>query len=50
MEKIDYKLATEKQINWLKKHHYIDEEGLKIMSENMADMLIKEFLEKKHWG
>ena len=36
MEKIDYELATEKQINWLKKHHYNDEEGLKIM-RSVAD-------------
>ena len=49
MEEIDYELATQKQINWLRKHNYNDEEGLKIMSKKMADMLIKEFIEKKYW-
>lgn len=44
--KIDYELATEKQISWLHKHHYNDTEN---MSKQMADMLIKEFIENKHW-
>ena len=49
MEELDYELATEKQINWLRKHNYNDEEGLKIMSKKMADMLIKEFPHLKEW-
>lgn len=43
-EKIDYELATEKQINWLRKHHYTDEEGLKIMSKKTASGLIEEMI------